>query len=468
MSESTGPDAARDTTSHGTSDASQPRDVVVLGAGVAGLACAAVLSSAGRTVHVIEARDRVGGRVLTLRPPGAPLPVELGPEFVHGRPPELLALLAEAGATPVPVEQARWRATPEGLRPEPWADDALDDVLDGLDARRDPDRSFAEYLAAWARANPTRDRAARQAREFVEGFHAADATRIGERALAHETEAATAEGEDEVDFRIPDGYDRVPAHLHARLDDRVALHLGASATHVRWSRGRVEVQTRRGAAPGPTLHARALVVTLPVGVLQAAAGEPGAVAFDPPLDERKRRALSLLTTGAARRVVLHFAERFWEDEALRAPGVDASAADIGFLRTPGAPVPIWWTSNPVREPVLTGWIGGPRAERLAGHSERNVRELALDTLASALHVPRSRVEGPLRATYTYDWSRDPFARGAYSYALVGGAEARAQLAEPSDDTVFWAGEATHAAGAAATVHGALASGYRAAGEVLGR
>ena len=77
------------------------------------------------------------------------------------------------------------------------------------------------------------------------------------------------------------------------------------------------------------------------------------------------------------------------------------------------------------------------------------------------------VDAQLRGAYTYDWSRDPFARGAYSYALVGGGDARAALAAPCDGTLFWAGEATHATGASGTVHGALASGYRAAAELLG-
>lgn len=468
-SSSEGAGAGEEPASRAARDAAaEVHDVVVLGAGVAGLACAGVLSLAGRTVHVIEARDRVGGRILTLRPDRAPLPVELGAEFVHGRPPELLALLAEAGATPVPAEQARWRCTSEGLRPAPWEEDGLDDVLDALDPAREPDRSFAAHLAEWTRAHPQRERTARQAREFVEGFHAADVTRVGERALAHETRAGTAEGEDDVDFRIPAGYDRVPARLHARLADAAAVHLGTRATHVRWSAGAVEVRTRRADGDGPMLRARALVVALPLAVLQAADGEQGAVRFDPPLDDRKRDAMARLTTGAARRIVLHFAERFWEDDALRAPGVTAHPSEIGFLQTPGAPVPIWWTPNPVREPVLTGWIGGPRAERLVGHSDRNVRELALDSLAAALHLPRAHVDARLRGAYTYDWSRDPYARGAYSYALVGGGAARAALAAPCDGTLFWAGEATHAVGSSGTVHGAIASGHRAAGEVLGR
>ena len=83
-------------------------DVVVIGAGVAGLGCAGVLARAGLRVTVVEARARIGGRVHTIRPDGAPLPVELGAEFVHGGPPELEKLLAAAGATPVPVESTRW------------------------------------------------------------------------------------------------------------------------------------------------------------------------------------------------------------------------------------------------------------------------------------------------------------------------------------------------------------------------
>jgi monoamine oxidase len=213
------------------------------------------------------------------------------------------------------------------------------------------------------------------------------------------------------------------------------------------------------------LDARAAVVALPLGVLQARAGEPGAVRLDPE-PAGKRDALAGLAMGDARRVVLHFAERWWERDALRAAGVGEHPADMGFLRLPDAAIPIWWTSAPLREPVLTGWLGGPRASRAAGLPDDALRDLALDALAAGLRLPRGELAAGLRGAYGHDWATDPLARGAYSYALVGAGEARRRLAGPVAGTLFWAGEATADAGAAGTVHGALGSGYRAAGEVL--
>lgn len=451
------------------SDGVNAVDVVVVGGGMAGLGCARRLTEAGLTVALLEARDRLGGRVHTLHAPGAPLPVELGAEFIHGSPPELLALCAEAGITPVPAAGQRWRATPQGLRPSPWYEDDLDDVLDALDAHRTPDRSFADFLAAWAQAHPGRDASVRRARGFVEGFHAADPARASERALAHEMEATEAEGGME-SWRIPTGYDGVVAWLRSRLGERgkrCRVLTGVAVRELRWAPGSVVLGTTREGGDGPTLRARAAVVTLPVAVLQAAPGEPGAVRFDPPLDER-RDALDRLALGAARRVVLHFGQRFWLDDARRAPDVREDADEMGFLQTEEAAIPIWWTAAPLRAPVLTGWLGGPRAARLAGAPDDAVHALALDTLAACLRLPAETVRAQLRAAYTYDWSTDPYARGAYSYALVGAADARQRLARPVADTLFWAGEATHATGSAGTVHGALVSGYRAASELLAR
>ncbi|HEU4629620.1 MAG TPA: NAD(P)/FAD-dependent oxidoreductase [Gemmatimonadaceae bacterium] len=441
-------------------------DVLVVGGGMAGLGCARRLAAAGLSVAVVEARDRPGGRIHTLRPPGATLPVELGAEFIHGTPAGLLALCAEAGVDTVPAADGRWRATPEGLRPAPWYEDDLDRVLDALDAHRTPDRSFADFLAEWARAHPGRDDAVQRACGFVEGFHAADPARASERALAHEMAATEAEGGME-SRRIPAGYDRLVHWLGAQLGGRGRVLLGTAARELRWAEGDVTLRTTRGdGQAGPELRARAAVITLPVAVLQAAPGEPGAVRLDPPLAE-KADALGSLALGAARRVVLHFATRPWDDDALRAPGVRAHPRELGFLQAEDAAIPIWWTAAPLPAPVLVGWLGGPRAARLAGTPDAEVQAQAVETLAACLRLPVDAVRAQLRGAYTYDWCADPYARGAYSYALVGADDARERLARPVAGTLFWAGEATHS-GSAGTVHGALASGERAAREVLAR
>ncbi len=139
-------------------------DCIVLGAGVAGLAAARVLAEAGKRVLVLEARNRVGGRLLTETIPGLDTPVELGAEFVHGRPPELLALLDEAGLATYETAGADMRFDQGGLRAAGDDDGAAFALLDEL-RETDPDRSFEEFLKA--RQAPEAD--ARRARQYVEG-----------------------------------------------------------------------------------------------------------------------------------------------------------------------------------------------------------------------------------------------------------------------------------------------------------
>src|SRR6185437_14598670 len=102
-------------------------DIVIIGAGTAGLAAAATLARAGRTVALVEARDRIGGRVHTIRPPGATLPIELGADFVHGRPAETFAIAAEAGLRLYEQTGTSWAAPDGRLQTDDDADEDEDD-----------------------------------------------------------------------------------------------------------------------------------------------------------------------------------------------------------------------------------------------------------------------------------------------------------------------------------------------------
>src|SRR5262249_30651182 len=128
--------------------------------------------------------------------------------------------------------------------------------------------------------------------------------------------------------------------------------------------------------------------------------------------------------------------------------------------------PTWWTTRPIAAPVLVGWAGGPPAEALTFQSEDSILDAAVASLAHALKIHPSSLEARLRAAFVYDWQADPFSLGAYSYVPTGAVTAPMRLAEPLANTLFFAGEATNADGQNATVHGAIASGYRAAAEVL--
>jgi monoamine oxidase len=140
--------------------------------------------------------------------------------------------------------------------------------------------------------------------------------------------------------------------------------------------------------------------------------------------------------------------------------------DGGFLQGEMGPLPVWWTVAPPEAPLLVGWAGGPAAERSRETDVGALVERALEALAERLGAPRDRLAARVAAWWSHDWTADPFARGAYSYPLVGGADAGAALAEPVEGTLFFAGEACAPEGENGTVDGAIESGRAAARAVL--
>jgi monoamine oxidase len=432
-------------------------DVLVLGAGVSGLAAAARLTAAGCTVRVLEARDRVGGRVFTLRGEPWPVPVDLGAEFIQGRIPSLFGLARRGGLPVVELVGARLRS--KGGRvartnrfPHGW-----DEIPSRL-ALQPPadDLSFAQLLATRF-ADAALTPAAAVARAWVESYDAADVDRISVASLVRERDAEHRIDGDRV-FRLVTGYDGIPRVLESSVaPERGTIHLETIATTISWAPDvvTVEASSPTGAGRGP-FRARRLVVTLPLGVLAAPEDAVGSVRFDPPLAE-KTTALRGIEMGHVVKILLTFQERVWERTL---------TDSAGFLITPDDPIRGWWTGYPVYAPVLVAWTGGPAATALEGLSRAERTDRALESLAGHLKEPRAVLDRELVAWETHDWAADPFARGAYSYVVVGGIERQAAFARPIARTLFFAGEVTELSGYQATVHGALFAGERAADEVL--
>ena len=194
------------------------------------------------------------------------------------------------------------------------------------------------------------------------------------------------------------------------------------------------------------------IVTVPLGVLQE-----GSIVFDPE-PVQTLEAAGRLRFGQVFRVVLRFREAFWED--------NDELKDAGFILSSEDVFPTWWTTLSTRSTVLVGWHSGGRAESMKGKSKEEILHEALTSLARIVGVALEIVQGYLETAYFHDWHADPYARGAYSYVPAGALDARKQLAVPVSNTLFFAGEATDQDGHSATVHGAIASGRRAAKQLL--
>ncbi len=425
-------------------------DVVVIGAGVAGLAAVERLTRAGKDVRCLEATDRAGGRILTVHDPLSPVPVELGAEFVHGRPPEIWDLIRTAGLTAYEhVSEAlfmdRGRVLDEN-EPGEVAERILSRMVKP-DRRKDV--SFEDYL----RRSREPAEAKNWARTYVEGFNAARKELISVASLKQDAEASEKVEGDRV-FRILTGYDSIAAALLRSVRDHQSIfHFNSVVTRIQWRQGAAEVHCKSTLDnTEAALRCQKLILTVPLGVLKAFPPSPGAIHFDPEPKSNLHAARSL-QFGQAYRITFLFRDAFWE--------TNGKLKGAGFLISREKVFPTWWTTHPIISPVLTGWTAGSAADRLEGLDRPAMVGEALTSLARIL---KQKVPEP-EAVYFHDWHADPFFRGAYSYVPAGGLPARETLAKPLAGTLFFAGEATNLTGHGSTVHGAIESGFRAAGQV---
>jgi monoamine oxidase len=438
--------------------------IVVIGAGIAGLIAAVKLAEAGQEVVVLEARDRVGGRIFTHHV--GDVAVELGAEFVHGEPPEMLALLEELGLPRYELGGTNLYYLPDGSL---FVEDESDEDATAGD---DP-FALIERMTAWSEKHPREDLSFREylvresvardlatgATSFVEGFNAADASRISVRSLALQQRAEDSIHGDR-SSHVTGGYARLPQVLLDRLRRAGGtLRTEAVVREVAWAAGHVNVVF----ADGQSVQAEKAVVTLPLGVLQA-----DVVRFTPApaavVDEAKRMAM-----GQTCRINLVFKRRWWAEIphaqhiALQQLAflIPAARADM-----PGPHFHVFWSGFPSLDPVLTAWSGGPASDRFAGLDTHEIAHTACGDLARIFDLPKEQVLDELVSHHSHDWQRDPFTLGSYSWVPVGAVDASAKMCAPVNDTLFFAGEHTDTTGHWGTVHGALHSGLRAAQQVL--
>jgi polyamine oxidase len=416
-------------------------EVIVIGAGVAGLAAARALHDAGRHVVVLEGRERPGGRISTDRSLGAP--VDLGAAWIHGiRGNPITALARRAGLRTLlsPHEALRlWDADDTmltleaGLATVRGFRDLLEEAQ-ALGARIEQDISMADALA---RLSPERTHARRALFWCLRWLELMSGGECEQLSLQHWGDDEDLPGPDHV---FPDGYDGIVQHLARGLDIRCEHEV----VHVGWGKDEVVVDTSCGAFRAPRV-----VITLPLGVLKA-----GAVAFDPPLPERKRGAIERLGVGLVNKIALRYQTAFWPPETTHLHVMSGARDGIsGFT-----------SLVPQGAPVLIAYASG----RFARDLEALDDEAALEPALAALERMFGEAVTPLQGAALSRWQRDPFSRGASSFVPVGASsEDYDVMAEPLGERLYFAGEATFRRHPS-TVHGAYLSGLREADRLLGR
>jgi monoamine oxidase len=436
--------------------------VVVIGAGVAGLAAAAKLGQSRIPVVVLEARERTGGRIFTKSLSAGKSSIELGAEFIHGLPPEICELLPTSWIEE--VQGDNWCVSGQGLVPCRFFSE-VDSILDAMDDS-DPDESFLAFLERMF-PNPGNDAGMDEAKKraigYVSGFNAADPGLIGVHWLVAEMRAEEKIAGHRA-FRSQNGYaDLLDVFLRQIARSNIKIQTGTMVEQIVWKPGSVQVKasSEKGSS---TFTTPLVLITLPLPLLEASAAK-GVVEFIPPLPPEKIASATKLAMGKVIRIGLRFRYRFW-DRIAGAENPAKTLSDMSFLFSDDEFVPTWWTTMPRREPVITGWAPFRSAEKLSEQGPSMMVEQALRTLSRLLGVSLRDLEKCLEDAHFHDWQSDPFSRGAYSYAKVGADGAHAALAAPVKETLFFAGEATDTSANNGTVHGAIASGYRAAQEII--
>lgn len=408
-------------------------EVIIIGAGVAGLAAAETLRRQGRTCRILEAGAQVGGRARTIRVAGAPF--DLGATWLHdaGRNP-LATIARDAGEPLLDADALRSRRLLVAGRPASASEQAA-------------------YFGASARFEALAH--GRAEREDVALADAVAAMQDDPWLATIETwEASQIAAADSRDFSVRDWRDNrlegANLYLPAGIGDFVSralapasvdIRLNTPATRINWGRD-IQVETPTG-----SVAAQSCIVTVSTGVLAA-----GAIVFDPPLPSATQAAITGLPMGLLNKVAL---TGDWPDR-LGLPESCSIRMQVPHRHAAAMSFHCW----PLGAPYIAGFIGGPTAWVLTRAGAPAARAFVRERFAGMLGDAAAL---GITDIVLSDWGADPLHRGAYAYARPGHAGARAALGAPlGDGRLIFAGEATRTDGLAGTVGGAWLAGQEAA------
>jgi monoamine oxidase len=417
-------------------------NIGIAGAGISGLVAGIELQRAGYNVSIFEATHRTGGRIQSMEVAG--FVVETGPEFIHGHLKETLGLLKKYDIGYDLIDGKMYSAQGGELKETYEILNGWDQMLDRMKTL-EHDMPLNDFLENNFRGNQF-DELKKYATRFAEGFDLANTKDASTKALYSEWQH-----EESGQYRIPTGYGSLIAAIENEFKKLGGMiFLNHSIAKVDWNSGDVLMEI----TDHKKFNVDILIVSLPISLLNQTAPSSESIIFYPGLEE-KQAAFRNIGFGTVVKIVMIWDSAFWN--AL-VPDAQFIFSDCFF--------PTWWTQNPMDIPMLTGWIGGPKAEQLADKSDSFILDKALESVATMFSIKKEEVKHKLKDFRIFNWKNEPWIRGAYSYSRVGSQEARAICREPVQRRIYFTGEAYYEGAFPGTVEAAVVSGLETARQIL--
>jgi monoamine oxidase len=417
--------------------------IIIIGGGISGLTAAKKLLELGHQVTILEADNRLGGRIHTVQGKFSQ-PVELGAEFIHGKQPLTFALMKEARCKSVLRKGNHYTIINGDLDKGDLVDDGWNKLIHELNKLQE-DTDLANFLDTRF-GSPEYEGLRERVRRFAEGFDIADVDRVSAISLRNEW----SNNDEEHQYHIAGGYQKLIHYLDKKV--RVmggTILTGSKVVEIRWRKGKVTAVLENGS----THDAEKVIITVSLGILKS-----GGLRFDPPLRNHEE-AFRNIGFGGVIKFLFEFKEPFWENLDTR------SFKKLSFIFS-DAQVPTWWTQQPDKFPLLTGWLGGPPSIAASKEIDQQY-DRAERSLCYILKCDPTFLRSQISHWHIANWNEDRNYFGAYTYPMVRTSDARKLLSTPIDDTLFFAGEGLHEGDSSGTVEAALASGMRVA-EAIGR